>query len=115
VLGDTLVVPFKRRNILVEGAVYSPGSYPYSPNYGVNEYVALAGGPTRNAQPVSTLTMVTPSGEVKEYNKSLVVEPGSALVVPERHYSRAEVVQIGLSIASVLISGVAVLIAAKKI
>ncbi len=30
-LGDTIVVPFRRQSVLVEGAVFRPGPYPYNP------------------------------------------------------------------------------------
>jgi protein involved in polysaccharide export with SLBB domain len=113
-LGDILVVPFKRRTILVEGAVFAPGAYPYHPAYRVEEYLALAGGRNRFAQALSDVRLVTPNGETKEYAPDLKVEPGSSLVVPERNFSRAEVVQIVLGIASVLVSGVAVVLAARK-
>src|SRR5437867_2123756 len=59
-LGDTLVIPFKRRNILIEGAVFAPGSYPYSPTFGIEEYLALAGGRNRFAEPLSQVRVVTP-------------------------------------------------------
>jgi protein involved in polysaccharide export with SLBB domain len=113
-LGDTLVVPFKRRNILVEGAVFKPGEYPFNPTYSVNEYLSLAGGRNRFAVPMSEVRVVTPNGETQEYSSRLRVDPGSTLVVPERNFSRAEVVQIMLSVASILVSGVAVVIAARK-
>ncbi len=113
-LGDTLVVPFKRRNILVQGAVFTPGSYPYNPTYGVEQYLALAGGRNRFAQSLSDVRVITANGEVKDFRRDLQVEPGSSLVVPERNFSRAEVVQIALGVASVLVSGVAVVLAARK-
>jgi len=113
-LGDILVVPFKRRNIMVEGAVFAPGSYPYNPTYGIEQYLSLAGGRNRFAQELSDVRLVTPNGETKEYAPDLKVEPGSSLVVPERNFSRAEVVQIILGVASVLVSGVAVVLAARK-
>jgi protein involved in polysaccharide export with SLBB domain len=113
-LGDTLVVPFKRRSILVQGAVFAPGTYPYNPTYGVEQYVSLAGGPSRFAQSLSNVRVISPDGETRRYRSGLEVEPGSSLVVPERNFSRAELVQIGVGIASVVVSGVAVIIAARK-
>ena len=113
-LGDTLVVPFKRRNILVEGAVFQPGAYPYNPTFGIEQYLSLAGGRNRNAQSLSDVKLVTPQGEMKEYAPDLKVEPGSSLVVPERNFSRAEVVGIILGAVSVLVSGVAVVLVARK-
>jgi len=113
-LGDTVVVPFKRRTILVQGAVFKPGPYPYNPNYGVEQYVALAGGSSRNAQSISNVRVVSPSGETRKYKRDLKVEPGSTLVVPERNFSRPELVQIAISIAGVLLSGAAIVISTRK-
>jgi len=113
-LGDTLVIPFKRRNILVEGAVFAPGPYPYNPAYTVEQYLALAGGRNRFAQSLEDVRVIMPSGDTKEYQPGLKVDPGSSLVVPERNFSRSEVVQIVLGAAGILLSGVAVMIAARK-
>jgi protein involved in polysaccharide export with SLBB domain len=113
-LGDTLVIPFKRRNILVEGAVFAPGSYPYNPAYGVEQYLSLAGGRSRNAQSLSNVKVISPNGETKDYSKDLRVEPGSSIVAPERSFSRSEVVQIMLGAAGVIMTGVAVGLAATK-
>ncbi|MGC3999862.1 MAG: SLBB domain-containing protein [Anaeromyxobacter sp.] len=112
-LGDTVVVPFRRRGVLVEGAVFAPGTYPYNPSFKVPEYLALAGGPNRFAQDLESVRLVSPTGEMKPYSPGLTVEPGSALVVPERNFSRAEIVQIGLSVAGILLSGVAVVLAVR--
>jgi polysaccharide export outer membrane protein len=113
-LGDTLVVPFKRRNILVEGAVFRPGSYPYNPSYGVEQYLSLAGGRNRFAQSLSDVRVISPHGETIDFKSDLKVEPGSSVVVPERNFSRSEVVQIMLGVASLVVSGVAVVLAARK-
>ncbi|WP_242344759.1 SLBB domain-containing protein [Anaeromyxobacter terrae] len=113
-LGDTLVIPFKRRNILVQGAVFTPGSYPYNPTFGIEQYLALAGGRNRFAQSLSDVRIITPNGETRKFSRDLPIDPGSSLVVPERNFSRSEIVQIVLGAASVLVSGVAVVLAAKK-
>ncbi len=113
-LGDTLVIPFKRRNILVQGAVSTPGSYPYNPTFGIEQYLALAGGRTRLAQSLSDVRVITPDGETRKFKRDLTVQPGSSLVVPERNFSRSEVVQIVLGAAGVLVSGVAVVLAAQR-
>src|SRR5262249_5191033 len=49
-MGDSLVVPYKRRSVVVEGAVFRPNAYPYNPKFNVLDYVAGAGGETRFAQ-----------------------------------------------------------------
>jgi polysaccharide biosynthesis/export protein len=113
-LGDTLVIPFKRRNILVQGAVFTPGSYPYNPTFGIEQYLALAGGRNRFAQSLSDVRVITPDGETRKFKRDLAIEPGSSLVVPERNFSRSEVVQIVLGAAGVLVSGVAVVLASQR-
>lgn len=113
-LGDTLVIPFKRRSVLVQGAVFAPGAYPYNPNYGIDEYVALAGGPNRFGKSVKSVRVIGPDGEIREYSRELEIAPGSQLVIPERSFSSPEIVQIIISVASVFISGVAVVLAARK-
>jgi protein involved in polysaccharide export with SLBB domain len=113
-LGDTLVIPFKRRNILVVGAVFVPGQYPYNPKLSVEQYLALAGGRNRFALDLDEVRLVTANGETRAFRKDLQVEPGAALVVPERNFTRSELVQIGLAVGSILLSGAALYISTKK-
>jgi protein involved in polysaccharide export with SLBB domain len=113
-LDDTLVVPFARRSVRVGGAVHAPGLYPHDPSFGVDEYVALAGGPNKFAQSVTKSRVVSPDGERFEYDPRLRIAPGSSVVVPERSFSRSEVVQLVISATSVIISGVAVFLAARQ-
>ncbi|MGA8891039.1 MAG: SLBB domain-containing protein [Anaeromyxobacteraceae bacterium] len=113
-LGDTIVIPFKRPNVLVEGAVFKPGPYPYNPNFNVEQYLALAGGPNRFAQSTDNVYMVTPEGQTREFAPDLKVEPGASLVVPERNFSRSEVVAIILAGAGLLLSGVTIWLTLRK-
>ena len=113
-LGDTIVVPFRRPNVLIEGAVFKPGPYPYNPNYNVEQYLALAGGPNRFAQSTDSVYLVTPNGETKEYAPDLKVEPGASLVVPERNFSRSEVVAIILAGAGLLLSAATIFVTLRK-
>jgi polysaccharide export outer membrane protein len=113
-LGDTVVIPFRRPNVLVEGAVFKPGPYPYNPTYGVQQYLALAGGLNRFAQDIDSVYLVTPTGEMKEFSRDLKVEPGASLVVPERNFSRSEVVAIILAGAGILLSAVTIFITLRK-
>jgi len=113
-LGDTLVVPFQRRNVLVEGAVFKPGPYAFNPSYNVEQYLSLAGGLNRFAQGMEDVYVVTPSGQMVPYSQDLRVAPGSSVVVPERNFSRSEVVAIILAGAGVLLSAVGIFIAARK-
>jgi hypothetical protein len=42
------------------------------------------------------------------------LQPGDAILVPERNYSRAEVSQLILAGAGLLLSGVAIVLAARR-
>jgi protein involved in polysaccharide export with SLBB domain len=112
--GDVLVVPELRHRVLVDGAVMRGGSFPYNPVFGIDEYVALAGGATRNAKGVDAFRVVTADGRVSSYDPKLRLSPGDSIVVPERTYSRGEVVQIVMGTAGLILSGVAVGIAATR-
>jgi hypothetical protein len=79
----------------------------------VQQYLALAGGPNRFAKSLSSARVITPTGETKEYSRDLQIEPGSSLVMPERNFSRSEVVQLAISAAGVVLSGVAIFMAAR--
>lgn len=113
-LGDTIVIPFRRPNILIEGAVFKPGPYPYNPTFTIDQYLALAGGPNRFAQTTDNVYMVTPEGQTKEYAPDLKVEPGASLVVPERNFSRSEVVSIILAGTGLLLSAAAIWVTLRK-
>jgi hypothetical protein len=113
-LGDTLVVPFQRRNVLVEGAVFRPGPYSFNPSYSVEQYLSLAGGLNRFAEGIEVVYVVTPNGQMVRYAPGLEVAPGSSVVVPERNFSRSEVVGIILAGAGILLSAVGIFIAARK-
>ncbi len=113
-LGDTLMIPFKRQSVLVQGAVHAPGAYPYNPTYGIDQYLSLAGGPTRFGKSAKSVRVIGPTGEMRGYSRDLKIEPGSQLVIPERSFSSPEIVQILISVASVFISGVAVILATRQ-
>lgn len=113
-LGDTIVLPFRRQNILIEGAVFRPGPYPYNPTFGVEQYLALAGGLNRFATSVDDVYLVTPAGQMKEFGPDLKVEPGASLVVPERNFSRSEVVALILAGAGLLLSAATIFVTLRK-
>jgi protein involved in polysaccharide export with SLBB domain len=113
-LGDTIVLPFRRQNILIEGAVFRPGPYPYNPAFGVEQFRALAGGLNRVATSVDDVYVVTPAGQMKEFGPDLKVEPGASLVVPERNFSRSEVVALILAGAGLLLSAATIFITLRK-
>jgi protein involved in polysaccharide export with SLBB domain len=113
-MGDSLVVPYKRRSVVVEGAVFKPNAYPYNPAFNVLDYVASAGGETRFAQDIRNAKLITPTGKTLDFNDQLKVGPGDTIVVPERNFSRSEIVQLIMGGVGLLLSGAALYVAAKK-
>ena len=94
--------------------MFKPGPYPYNPTYKVEQYLALAGGPNRFAQSTDNVYLVTPAGETKEFAPDLKVEPGASLVVPERNFSRSEVVALILAGAGSLLSAATIFVTLRK-
>ncbi len=113
-MGDTIVIPQKRRAIVVEGAVYKPGIYPYNPNFTTGQYIEVAGGPSRMAQSSSSFRLVSPDGRVRRATLGMPVEPGDSLILPERTFSRSEVVSLVMGGVGLLLSGVAIVVVVVK-
>jgi protein involved in polysaccharide export with SLBB domain len=113
-IGDTIVVPPMRYSIRVEGAVTRSGVYNYNPLFSVPEYIAHAGGMTRSAQALGDVRVVAPNGKTQTYHSGLKISPGDAILVPERNFTRAELVQIVIAGAGLILSGVAVTLAATR-
>jgi len=106
-MGDTIVVPPMRHSILVEGAVMHAGLYTYNPSFGIPEYIALAGGRTHNARDLDEVELVQPDGKTRSYRSAMKLNPGDAILVPERNFTRGEVVQITLAVAGFALSAIA--------
>lgn len=113
-IGDSLVIPPLRQAILVEGAVGRPGAYQFNPRFGVPEYLAHAGGRSRTAQDESEIRLVDTDGSTRPYRRGAKLQPGDAILVPERNFSRPEVVQIVIATAGLLLSGVAITLAVTR-
>lgn len=106
-IGDSVVVPYKRRSVLVEGAVFRPSQYPFNPKLNVLDYVANAGGPTRFAQERDEIRLITPTGQTVPFAPDMKVNPGDTIVVPERNFSRSEVVQLVMGGVGLVLSAAA--------
>jgi polysaccharide biosynthesis/export protein len=113
-MNDTLVVPPMRYSVLVEGAVSRGGLYPFNPKFGIAEYIALAGGPTRSARDLDEAKVIDSNGAMFSYSASRKPGPGDSIIVPERNFTRAEVGQIVVAGAGLILSGVAITIAATR-
>jgi hypothetical protein len=113
-MGDLIVIPQMQYSVRVEGAVARAGLYPYNPTFGISEYVAHAGGLTRTASGLDESRLIEPSGLSRNFSSALKPGPGDAILVPERNFTRPEIVQIVISAAGLLLSGVAITIAATR-
>jgi protein involved in polysaccharide export with SLBB domain len=113
-LGDTIVVPPVQYSVLVEGAVVRGGLYTYNPTFGIREYIAHAGGRTRTARDLDEVQLIDTNGHTHPFQPGMKPSPGDAILVPERNFSRSEVAQLILAGASIIVSGIAVTIAATR-
>jgi hypothetical protein len=66
------------------------------------------------AQNLEDVYLVTPTGKTKEFAPDLNVEPGSSLVMPERHFTRGEVVALILAGAGLLLSAATIFVTLRK-
>jgi protein involved in polysaccharide export with SLBB domain len=103
-VGDEIVIPTVRRSIFVEGAVTRAGSYEFNPQFGISEYVSRAGGRTRTARELTDSSLIRPSGVVVPYRADAIVAPGDTIVVPERNFTRPEIVQIAVATVTLAVS-----------
>ncbi len=113
-MGDTIVIPAMQYSVMVEGAVGRAGLYNYNPMFGVPEYIAHAGGMTRTARELDEVRLIEANGSTRDYKAGMKLQPGDAILVPERNFSRAEVTQLILATAGIVLSGVAIVIAARR-
>lgn len=111
---DTIVVPPMQYSVLVEGAVARAGLYHYNPAFGVPEYIARAGGRTRTARDLDETQLIDASGRTHPFRSGMKPAPGDAILVPERNFSRSEIAQLIIAGASLVVSGIAVTIAATR-
>jgi len=92
--GDRIVIPPRPTTVGVFGSVFNTGSYLYSPNRNVGEYLRLAGGPTKGADDASVF-VIRANGSVSSSLQEvgffsrgnqiagLPAEPGDTIFVPE--------------------------------
>lgn len=113
-IGDTIIVPQRRQGIAVEGAAARPGIYPYNPKFGGSDYINIAGGPSRTAQSSSHFRLISPTGATRALSSSAQIAPGDTIMLPERSFSRGEVVQLVMGGVGLLLSSVSVVILALR-
>lgn len=91
--GDRLFVPFRPATVSVMGAVYNNSAFIYKPGKTVSDYLALAGGPTRDGDKGHAFVLrangATISNKhssnlfINEFN-NLHLMPGDTIVVPQK-------------------------------
>ncbi len=92
--GDTLTIPARGTSVGVFGSVFNTGSFVFVANHTAEDYLQLAGGPTRGADKTS-IFMIRANGSVVSAQQGssfwhsgnnllgAVVQPGDTLFVPE--------------------------------
>jgi hypothetical protein len=58
--------------------------------------------------------VITPTGHESSNDLKLKIQPGDTIVVPERTFSRAEIVQLIMGGAALVLSGVAIVVTTVK-
>ncbi len=92
--GDRLYIPPRPTAVGVFGSVFNAGSYLYTDNRGIEDYLRLAGGPTRGADDGSTFVVRANGSVISSLDsgswfnrrgalKALPAEPGDTIFVPE--------------------------------
>jgi protein involved in polysaccharide export with SLBB domain len=92
--GDRVYIPARPTTVGIFGSVFNAASYLYLPGRTLDEYIKLAGGPTKGADE-SSIFLVRADGSVASRRQSsgwfkasddlgaLVAEPGDSVFVPE--------------------------------
>jgi protein involved in polysaccharide export with SLBB domain len=111
VAGDALVVPSRREQVLVGGAVQHPGYYPYASDLKPRDYLSLAGGPTRSGNAGGA--RVLQNGVSHRLDKVPSIAPGDVITVPEHTFTAADWTTISLVVGNIVIGAVAVGLAAR--
>ncbi|MBW8758924.1 MAG: SLBB domain-containing protein [Burkholderiales bacterium] len=92
--GDTISIPSRGTAVGIFGSVFNTGSFAFEPGHTTQQYLALAGGPTRGADKGS-IFMIRANGSVISARQNtsfwhsdnslndMVVLPGDTVFVPE--------------------------------
>jgi len=79
--GDEIIIPSVDHFVYISGAVHLPGAYPYAEKTSFEDYIAMAGGYTRQAYKSNVYSATICDGIVSQKHKSHIL-PGDVLVVP---------------------------------
>jgi protein involved in polysaccharide export with SLBB domain len=81
--GDVLMVPSRKEEVYVIGAVNFPGPYPFYPNLRAIDYAGFAGS-NEKAVKHTKIRVVRAGGKQTIRGLDTVVNPGDTVVIPER-------------------------------
>jgi protein involved in polysaccharide export with SLBB domain len=110
--GDTLVVPSRREQVMVSGAVQRPGFYPYAGDLRPSDYLSLAGGATRSGD--AARASVLHEGVSHPLKKVKSIGPGDVITVPENRLTVGEWTSIALILGNIAIGAAALGVAATR-
>lgn len=110
--GDQPFYPSYEDRVFVLGGVATPGAYPFSPYYTVNQYVTLAGG--LNERGKAKYKVVTVDGKSHNAKPNSRVNPGDTIVIKQSWMSPAAWMGFALGFASFGLSASATVIAIRK-
>jgi protein involved in polysaccharide export with SLBB domain len=102
--GDRLVVPRVPASVTVQGQVYNPNAFVFTPGQRVNNYLRRAGGPDREADRKRIFLLRADGSVISSQYKNVGdqrIFPGDTIVVPPTIDKRA-VLQRITSIATIL-------------
>ncbi len=79
---DSIVVPYKKDYISVQGRVNNPGYVAYNPIYKYEDYIVLAGGFGFRSDPDEAFITKSKGEQFLASKKNYIIEPGDAILVP---------------------------------
>ena len=103
VAGDTVYIPSGRVDVVVSGHVMKPGVYGYSLKLSCDDYIALAGGETRDGRRTQA-RVVSLDGTSRRATSDVRWQPGDSITVPGKVLTTAEWVTISLGVISIGLS-----------
>ena len=81
---DRIIVPRSSKTVAVSGQVANPSTFLYNPEYGVADYIRLAGGLAKSAQKKRVRVIKGKTGKWIDADQVERVEPGDTILVPEK-------------------------------
>jgi len=79
---DRIVIPLVQQKVFVTGYVSSPGAFPYSGGFTVQDYILLAGGADPDKGNPEGAFLILDSKDKKDVELTETVKPGSIIHVP---------------------------------